>query len=297
VVIRKEVWHCQQFVAGGRADDVVIKCDVRNLIENEVRALHYLSRPGHPNIVPLLHSFICASDPERLYMVMPYYPKGDLLDVINDHAVLKMRISKTRLLSIFQPIFSAVEYCHKRGVAHMDISPEQIWFDARGVPVLGDFDAIFVPRQALIRCNWRRGKSSFMCPEMVLLAPLDPFAADIFSLGCTLFTTAAKLFLLECVDVYDVKSLTERKCYKMLTRDPDFGSFELVHQTAPSTMCHNLKDLVARMTVCNPKHRITMNGIKNHEWLRLQTKVCPTKRPREHQPSLLRVVPCHGFSH
>lgn len=250
-----------------RHEDVVVKYDTARYIENEIRALHFLSNPGHPNICPLLHSFTCVDDPTRLYMVIPYYPGGDLIDIINLHINNKTWLTEQELADIFLPVFSALEYCHKLGVAYLDISPEQIWFDSRGVPVLGDFDAVgLTHKPGLISLRRGHGKASFMSPQMVQLQPLDPFAHDIFSLGCTIFTAAAKCFFLEQVDVCDVRKLKGRPRYKILTMDPDEGSARLVSQAKSTNMSPLLKDMITRMTRCNPQQRPTIGSTMIHRW-------------------------------
>lgn len=274
---RSEVWLCQQLIMQSgrwvRHEDVVVKHGARRIMETEINTLGFLSNPGHPNIVPLLHSFICGNDPTTVYMVIPYYPGGDLLDMVNHRAKKHSSLNNQELATILRLILSAIEYCHKLGVAHMDISPEQIWFDAYGVPVLGDFDtAVRVPpslpfssnKPQLIKCNRRCGKASFMPPEMVLLQDLDPFAVDVFSLGCTLYSAATTTFFLDRVEnVHVAQQLTARARYKILTSDPD-GSSELVRKANISS---SLKDMIARMTRCDFQRRITIEGVKNHKWL------------------------------
>lgn len=273
---RKNVWLCQQLIlkAGRwvRQEDVVVKYGVRRIIEKEVKALSFLSSPGHPNIVPLLHSFMCGDDIKTVYMVIPYYPGGDLLDMLNNCINKKSILTNQELTTLLRCILSAVEYCHKLGVSHMDITAEQIWFDADGMPVLGDFDTAVRVSPWLPSSNNKPqlifsemcGKVSYMPPEMIRLQHLDPFAVDIFSLGCTLYVAATRTFFLNQVkNNTDVQQLIARNRYQILVSDPD-GSSELVRKAKiPSS----LKDMIARMTRCDPQRRISIEGIKNHRWL------------------------------
>jgi len=226
-------------------------------------------------------------------MVIPYYSGGDLLDYINLHLEAHKRISDAKVHEIMMAIVSALEYCHSRGVAHTDISPEQIWFDDNGVPFLGDLDPIFVPptaaaaaassgstiltstTTATIAFTRRHGKSSYMAPEMVMKpTSVNPFAADVFSLGATLFTARCARYLLEQVDVYDTNALKARPHFRRLVGSTN-GSSSLVQMMASMhriNLSEEFKELVAGMTHGDYSRRMTLKEVMYHPWFNR----CPT---------------------
>ena len=248
----------------------MIKFDLKTSIENEIRAMQYLSSPGHPSVVPLLGVFTCQNDPQRWYMVVPYYPGGDLLDMTNGYIKKRSQIPEEKLKQTFASILSALEYCHSKGVAHMDISPEQIWYDASGQAFLGDFESLRVDLvgDTTIKCPRIYGKPCFMAPEMLYLQPLNPFAIDIFSLGATMFTAATNKFLLEHLGNNDRKALMRRSSFQLLVSS-DEGSARLVQRVAKGKQTSpQLLDLLSMMTRCNFKQRPSIVDIKCHAWFK-----------------------------
>ena len=98
---------------------------------------------------------------------------------------------------LFKKICTAVKNLHHEGIAHLDIKPENILLDRNTMePYICDFGNSFtslskekrISYSKLIPALGYRGTKEYSAPEMEL-SPFsyNPFSADIFSLGITLY--------------------------------------------------------------------------------------------------------------
>jgi serine/threonine protein kinase len=83
-----------------------------------------------------------------------------------------------------------LEKCHSRNVAHRDIKPQNILIGQNGLAKLADFglSEVVAPGQQSSRFF---GSRLFEAPEVIDRIRFDPFAADIWSLGVTMFWIAS----------------------------------------------------------------------------------------------------------
>lgn len=100
-------------------------------LEQEVKFLKLLS--DNPHIVKL-HEVI--EEEHYMYLVMDYYPDGDLFSAIVDMGSFVQ--NDVLIRNVFLQLLDAVECCHDRGVYHRDIKPENIMC-SEGQFYLGDF--------------------------------------------------------------------------------------------------------------------------------------------------------------
>ena len=92
-----------------------------------------------------------------------YVPGIDL------HQASMARIfSANQLKTIFRKVAEALEFCHTRGVAHLDVKPENIIVSYGAVPVLVDWEyAIRVDDPFELKLvTPKRGTRQYMAPEM-----------------------------------------------------------------------------------------------------------------------------------
>jgi serine/threonine protein kinase len=99
---------------------------------NEARSLASLN---HPNIVGVHQVF---EDNDTAYMAMDYIRGHDLLDIIDEK---RGGLTPDRIMSITTKLVAAVGYIHDNDLLHCDISPDNIFIDHEGEPILIDFGA------------------------------------------------------------------------------------------------------------------------------------------------------------
>lgn len=136
---------------------------------------------SHPNLIKCIESF---SSRNEIAIVFEYCAGGDLLDYV----VKRGPINEDKAKVLFFSIASALQLCHKNGVAHRDVKLENIFLRTDGTPVLGDFGmaARYVVGEKLTN---RAGSTPYMAPEQTDDEPLsiDPEAADVFAFGVVMF--------------------------------------------------------------------------------------------------------------
>lgn len=149
-------------------------------IEQELRIHQFLD---HPHILKI---FDIVYTDDLIIVVTELCERGDLLTVISNHEVK----DSAKLMQLFYQICDAVSYLHKRGIAHLDIKPDNILVDNYMNVKLSDFGCCESQTSNNIPIQ-PCGTLYYAAPEMLTKPRTDNRAADIWSLGivlCTLYT-------------------------------------------------------------------------------------------------------------
>lgn len=99
---------------------------------NEARSLASLT---HPNIVGVHQVF---EDNDTAYMALDYIRGNDLLEIIDER---RADLTPDQITGIAAKLVSAIGYIHDHGLLHCDISPDNIFINHKGEPILIDFGA------------------------------------------------------------------------------------------------------------------------------------------------------------
>lgn len=119
---------------------------------------------------------------ENIGAILDYCPNGSVKDYMRLHG--NLNCSQIYQVSYF--VLNALDVCHSRRIVHRDIKPSNILIDSHGFPRLSDFGlAMRVEPEKMISST--SGTTAYMAPEMFLESEYDPFAADIWAFGVTLF--------------------------------------------------------------------------------------------------------------
>lgn len=157
----------------------------------------------HPNIVNILEA---GESTGIHYIVMEYLPYS-LRNILNNQFNLNSletnndflhrnqidsssneKLDHLRILQILKQIAWALDYSHKEGTIHKDITPQSIRFRDDGTPVVTGF---FMSRAIGTNDSLKKKGISFtsphyISPEQALRKSLDP-SSDIYSLGVILY--------------------------------------------------------------------------------------------------------------
>ncbi|MBI4614170.1 MAG: serine/threonine protein kinase [Planctomycetes bacterium] len=97
-------------------------------------------------------------------------------------------------LEIFRRVLDAVAYCHRNGILHRDLSPENIRIAPDGEPKVLDFGLarILDPELGLTSTDGSAGTPTYMSPEQIegVREGID-HRTDVYSLGVLLYETLA----------------------------------------------------------------------------------------------------------
>jgi len=80
-------------------------------------------------------------------------------------------------------IARALAFCHARGIAHMDVKPENIVIRHDGTPILIDWECALVvsDKFAMVNVSPKRGTLRYMAPEMASKTHLAGCPSDVWS--------------------------------------------------------------------------------------------------------------------
>jgi serine/threonine protein kinase len=233
--------------------EVVLKLQATARNQSEASVLLLLSSvPGVAKLIASLSQLEIVTNGSAIVsdaLILEYYPLGDLLDLVqgprydpNDERVVR---------TIFIEIATALLEVHKRNIAHLDIKPENVLFDCSGHALLADFDLAVTGN--LEQITRHCGTPGYKAPEVGLEA-YDGKAADVFSLGVTLF--AMRLKHMPFSSVSDMITLREHSERYWLNANR--------HKAKVSAgFCR----LFARMVNINPLHRPTITEVLADPWL------------------------------
>ncbi|KAA8881869.1 serine/threonine protein kinase [Nocardia colli] len=165
--------------------DVALKCP-RLVDRQSIRRLRTearnVARLHHPYIVSVYDFF---EEDSACWLVMEYVPGHSLAKVLQEHGTLR----PARAATIGWQMAEALAHAHAHGIAHRDVTPENILIVGDDIAKLTDFGISQDLWGEATRTDDAtvRGKLPYLAPEVAQGRPAD-LASDIFSLGATLFT-------------------------------------------------------------------------------------------------------------
>ncbi|PRP85963.1 hypothetical protein PROFUN_06085 [Planoprotostelium fungivorum] len=233
------------FLAKHGSCDIVLKKMMRtpsHRLEGVAKREYDLSsRLKHPNLVRMRHSFDTQTDH---CLVMDVVEGIDLFRFMEAHDFSP--IDEILFRKAFKGLCKGLEHSHTKGVAHLDIKPENIMVGDGGHLTLIDFGLA----TDSINCSSYRGSPEYAAPEVWRRTPYNPFCADVWSLGVVLYVglTGCSPFAEDCAA-------------STMTQTPKLEwPIEL-------DISMRVKELVQWMMEYRPEDRPTVKDILNHKWL------------------------------
>jgi serine/threonine protein kinase len=239
--------------------DAILSKD-RQLLEDPLKEISALQFIGcnHPNIIGQIE---CVKDVRFLYSIMPFCPGTELLQHINT----KSFMSNNQARNMMFQIVSAIQHLHSLGIAHMDLSLENILYDpSDGSYYLIDF-GMCVRQSYSIETNTfnmipypgKLGKRKYRSPEINNKQyVIDPQRSDIWSLGVILFMA------LTAVPIVTTATMNDRN-YILVSQ----GRLIDILTAWRRHLDLQAVDLIQRMLLSNPDERISIEEILEHPWM------------------------------
>jgi hypothetical protein len=198
-----------------------------------------LRNTDHPHIVKI-HEFIDDVNNRRFYIVMELLP-GGCIDGLLDLEAKR---------GAFGELVTAVEHLHLHHLAHRDIKPSNVLVDAAGRVRLCDFGvAIHALPGAKVSSSFTR-TPGISAPEILQREEYDPFKADIWSLGVTLFFVVFGRLPFSGANVFRLESA-------VVSSQPTF----------PEHCDPCLRDLITGLLQKDPERRPDFAAIWAHPWM------------------------------
>ncbi|GLE01456.1 hypothetical protein PINS_up010286 [Pythium insidiosum] len=183
-------------------------------------------------------------------MVMEYCEGGDLFSVLDRSA--NNRMEEAVAMRYFRQVIEGVQFLHDNGVAHRDLSLENVLLK-NDVCKICDFG---LATEANRVCRGERvGKAYYMAPEIVEGADYDPMAADMWSLGIMLFIMLTGSPLVPLASRSD-------KAFLALE---SFGVVKILEVWGvASSLSAPILDLLEGLLQINPAKRLSIRDVVEH---------------------------------
>jgi serine/threonine-protein kinase len=156
--------------------------------ERFLREAEFAMKIRHRNLIPV-HDAGEESERGFCYILMDYMPGGTVKDLVREKGALPV----AQAVQIATQVAVAMEVAHLHGIIHRDIKPDNIMFDADGVPKLADLGVARFEANA--HQNTQRGMivgtPAYMAPEQMIDSHHIDERADIYSLGLVLYEMLA----------------------------------------------------------------------------------------------------------
>jgi len=214
-------------------------------IERILREIEILKKVIHPNICQLYETY---STVHNFYIMMEHITGGDLFDYITNNNYL----SENKSCKLFRQLISVIEYLNELGISHRDIKPENILLDDEQENLkLIDFGlSNYFSESKLLKSSC--GSPCYASPEMLSGMPYLGITTDLWSSGIVLYSMLVGSLPFDDQELYEL--------YKQIK----LGKFYL-----PSTLSLEAIDLLKRILNVDPGKRISLEGIKNHQWFKM----------------------------
>ncbi|MBZ3883215.1 Sperm motility kinase 2B [Sciurus carolinensis] len=242
--------------------------------EPVLREREWLMSLEHPNMIQL---FQVIETTRNMYLVMEYAEGGQLrLRIPREGGLPEEKVRRA-----FREMVQVVHYCHQKGVAHLDLKPENFVVDARGHIKLIDFglSTSITPGQQL---TGFRGTLLYLAPEIIQRKGFEGPPADVWSLGVTLY------FM-----------LTGRRPFIASTSK---GLQNLVLQASyhiPPHVSRGARSLIQQLLTVDPTHRPTLEQVVAHPWLSQGQDSSPSRPsqplPKRPDPVIMTMMFDMGF--
>lgn len=114
----------------------------------------------HPSIVKMYAVF---EEKGSLIFVLEHAARGDMHTFLSSYGSIQSE--RRAVVQFIEPLLSALNYLHRRGVIHRDVKPENIFLSSSETVLLGDFGLAL--NSLLEKAVTRLGTLSFAPPEVL----------------------------------------------------------------------------------------------------------------------------------
>ncbi|KAH7437633.1 hypothetical protein KP509_05G081700 [Ceratopteris richardii] len=221
---------------------------VNKMVKREISTMKLIK---HPHVVRLVE--VLASK-KKVYMILEYVGGGELFDKIVEDG----KLNENEARRYFQQLIHGVDYCHSRGVYHRDLKPENLLLDTKGNIKISDFGL-----SALSQQQWDDGlfhttcgTPNYVAPEVMDGKGYEGAPADLWSCGVILYVLLAGSLPF---NDSNLSTLYQKIQKASINFSPNFPA--------------GPQELVKRLLDPNPKTRMTIQEIHEHEWFQAHNSI------------------------
>lgn len=250
-----------------------LEADDEGVPSTAIREISLLKELKHPNIVCLEDVLMEES---RIYLIFEFLSMD--LKKYMDSLPPEKHLDSQLVKSYLYQITNAILFCHRRRVLHRDLKPQNLLIDKNGIIKVADFGlgrSFGIPVRIYtheIVTLWYRA------PEVLLGSPRYSCPVDVWSIGCIFAEMATRKPLFQGDSEIDqlfrmfriLKTPTE-DIWPGVTSLPDYkNTFPCWSTNQLTNQLKNLDkngvDLIQKMLIYDPVHRISAKDILKHEY-------------------------------
>lgn len=213
----------------------------------------------HKNIVQFFESF---ESENYILIIMEYISCGDLLSYVRRRS----RIPETIAKFMFKQIIEGIQYIHSKNVIHRDIKLDNILIDLNNTIKICDFGVSKQIKKGEI-INDQCGTPAYIAPEILKGNGYEGYGVDIWSAGVALYTMLTGTVPFKANNIKELQRLIIKGQYLNLEEfniNLDSQNNNLNNLPVSSEAIHLIKCILE----VDPKKRITIEGILNHNWIK-----------------------------
>ena len=249
-----------------RSDDHSFGDESYKVVETEARAIAQLRHPNIVNIIDFLpEAFVEKSNgigyPVCCVIVEELAQGGELFYYVKNSGHFSERMARF----FFHQMIEGLEYVHKKGMAHRDIKPDNILFDANFNIKIADFGFAgpLAGRTGTGYMSTQCGTKPYQAPEINEGKVYKGEEVDLFAIAIVLFIMVGGIPPFS-------QAVKEDFYYKLLMNPEKFELYwKYVCKQVSNGDSHfsaEFKDLMTKMFSYNPSLRLTSSQIKSHPW-------------------------------
>jgi len=243
------------------------------LIEKEVKMLSSLN---HPNIIKLL-DFIETK--QEFFLVYEMCQMGSLEDVIeNDYNGM---VHESLAQRIIEQILEGMKYLRENKIVHRNLAMNNFLVTKDFVIKIADFGfATYADNDEYLTAFC--GVPLYMAPEVLEIKRIPEFTytpkCDVWSLGVIFYQMVFGRLPYLSADEQE-SAMTVLKLLEVIKRmKVEFPD------TREVSVSESFKDLILKMLVVIPEHRISVEDIGMHDWLVNWRKTAPASPTKVFRP-------------
>ncbi|KAG4911031.1 CBL-interacting serine/threonine-protein kinase 4 [Glycine soja] len=210
-----------------------------------MRRLHH-----HPNILKI-HEVLATKT--KIHLVVELAAGGELFAKISRRG----KLPESTARRYFQQLVSALRFCHRNGVAHRDLKPQNLLLDGDGNLKVSDFGLSALPEQlknGLLHTAC--GTPAYTAPEILRQSGgYDGSKADAWSCGLILYVFLAGHLPFEDTNI-------PAMCKKISRRDYQF----------PEWISKPARFVIHKLLDPNPETRISLEALFGNAWFKKSLK-------------------------
>jgi len=222
-------------------------------IVREIDAMRRLQ--NHPNILKI-HEVLATKT--KIYLIVDFAGGGELFLKLSRRG----RFPEALARRYFQQLVSALCFCHRNGIAHRDLKPQNLLLDAEGNLKVSDFGLSALPEQlknGLLHTAC--GTPAYTAPEILGRIGYDGSKADAWSCGVILYVLLAGHLPFDDSNI-------PAMCKRITRRDYQF----------PEWISKPARYLIYQLLDPNPKTRIRLENVFGNNWFKKSLREEPEEK-------------------